>query len=83
MSTCLLILIDINYNLQISLEFAVPNVRPFFHVSNISSYLGSKIWNILPLELKKLTNVDAVNKVLRSDSQEIVSVGRVRITYQI
>ena len=61
----------------------MPNVRSFFHVSNISSYLGSKIWNIVHLELKKLANVDAVNKVLKNDSQEIVSVGCVRITYQI
>ena len=47
---------DIDYNLQINSDFAVPNVRSIFHVRGSISYLSPKIWDIVPLELKKLTN---------------------------
>ena len=33
----------------------MPNVRSVFHGSESISYLGPKIWDIVPLELKELT----------------------------
>ena len=55
---------DINYNLRINSDFAIPNVRSVFHGSEIISYLGPKIWDIVPLELKELTSV-AFKKVIK------------------
>ena len=46
---------DINYNLRISSDFAIPNVRSVFHGSKSISYLGPKIWDIVLLELKELS----------------------------
>ena len=48
---------DINYNLRINSDFAMPNVRSIFHGRESISYLGPKIWDIVPLELKELTSV--------------------------
>ena len=46
---------DENYNSRINSDFAMPNVRSVFHGSESISYLGPKIWDIVPLELKELT----------------------------
>ena len=66
---------DINYNLRINSDFAMPNVRSVFHGSESMSYLDPKILDIVPLELKELTRVVAFKKVLR--------VGYARNTYLI
>ena len=56
---------DINYNLQINSDFAKPNVRSVFQESGSSSYLGPKIWDIVPLELKELTSVVGFKKCIK------------------
>ena len=43
---------DINYNLRINSDVEMPNVRCLFHGSESISYLGLKIWDIVPIELK-------------------------------
>ena len=43
---------DICYNLRSNSNFAVPNVKFVFHGSESISYLGPKIWDIVPLELQ-------------------------------
>ena len=40
----------------------MPNVRSTFHGCESISYLGRKIWDILPLELKELTSAVAFKK---------------------
>ena len=53
---------DINYNLRINSDFAMPNVGSVFLGSESSTFLGSKIWDIVLLELNKLTSVVAFKK---------------------
>ena len=55
---------DLNYNLLSNLEFAIPNVRSVFCENELISYVGTKFWNIVPLELKELTSVDAFKKAI-------------------
>ena len=43
----------------------MPNVRSVFHGSESISYLGPKIWDIVPLELKELTSVVAFKKGIK------------------
>ena len=43
---------DINYNLRINSDFAMPNASSVFHGSEGILYLGPKIWDIVPLENK-------------------------------
>ena len=40
---------DISYNLRSNSNFAVPNVKSVFHRSESITYLGPKIWDIVPL----------------------------------
>ena len=61
----------------------MPNVRSVFHETESISYLGPKIWHIVPLELKELTSVAAFKKVLKSEIQKTVHVGYVKNTYPI
>ena len=61
---------DIDYNLRINSDFAVPNVRSVFHVRGSISYLSSKIWDIVPLELKKLANAAASKNGIKEWKQK-------------
>ena len=72
---------DICYDLRSNSNFAVSNVKSFFHGSESISYLSPKIWDIVPLELKELTGLNAFKKVLKNGNQKIVLAGYVRNTY--
>ena len=56
---------DISYNLRSNSNFAVPNVKPVFHGSESITYLGPKIWDIVPFQLKELTSLNAFKKVIK------------------
>ena len=56
---------DICYNLRSNSNFAVPNVKSVFHGSKSISYLGPKIWDIVPLELKQLISLNALKKGIK------------------
>ena len=53
---------DICYSLWSNSNSAMSNVKSVFHGSEIISYLGPKIWDIAPLELKQLTSLNAFKK---------------------
>ena len=72
---------DICYNLRSNSNFAVSNVTSVFHGSESISYLGPKIWDIVPSELKQLTSLNAFIKGLKNDNQKIVLAGYVSNTY--
>ena len=56
---------DISYNLRSNSNFAVPNVKSGFHGSGSITYLGPKIWDIVPLQLKELTSLNAFKKGIK------------------
>ena len=56
---------DICYNLRSNSNFAVPNVKAAFYGSESISYLGPKIWDIVPLELEDLTSLNAFKKGIK------------------
>ena len=62
---------DICYNLRSNSNFAVSNVTSAFHGSESISYLGPKIWDIVPSELKQLTSLNAFIKGLKYDNQKL------------
>ena len=43
------------YNLRHASEFSVPNIKSTFHGTESLSYLGPKSWNLVPKELKELS----------------------------
>ena len=50
---------DIYHNLRSNSNFSMLNVKSAFHGSESISYLGPKIWDIVSLELKELTSLNA------------------------
>ena len=71
----------VSYNLRSNSYFAVPNVKSVFHGSKSISYLGPKICDIVPIELKQLTSLNAFKKVLKTGNQKIVLAGCVTSAY--
>ena len=60
----------ISYNLTFNSGFAVLNVRSFF-LTSFFTYLGPKICDIVALELKELTSVDAFKKFIKIGAKKI------------
>ena len=73
--------LDISYNLRSNSNFALPNVKSVFHGSEIITYLGPKIRDIVPLQLKELTSLNAFKKGIKNGNQKIVLAGYVNSTY--
>ena len=73
---------DISY-LPSNSNFAVPNVKSVFHGSKPTFYLGPQIWDIVPLELKELTSLNAFKTSIKNGNQKIVFADSVSSTYQI
>ena len=73
--------LGICYNLRSNSYFAVPNVKSVFHGSKSISYLGPKICDTVPIELKQLTSLNAFKKVLKTGNQKIVLAGCVNSAY--
>ena len=48
-----------HYNLRNNVHFINPQFRTVYHCSESISFLGPKIWNILPDRLKKATSFEA------------------------
>ena len=57
---------DICYDLKSNSNFAIPSVKSVFHGSKSISYLVPKIWDIVPLELKQLTSLNAFKKGIKN-----------------
>ena len=53
-----------DYNLRQFSQFELPNVRSVFCGTESISFLGPKIWNIVPNEFKKETSLHAFKKVI-------------------
>ena len=57
---------DIWYDLRSNSNFAMPNVKSVFHGSKSISYLDPKIWDIIPLNLKELTSLNAFKNGIKN-----------------
>ena len=55
-----------DYNLRQFSQFDLPNVRSIFYGTESISFLGPKIWNILPNEFKKETSLDVFKKLIKN-----------------
>ena len=54
-----------DYNLRQFSQFDLPNVKSVFCGTESISFLGPKIWNIVPNEFKKETSLDAFKKLIK------------------
>ena len=54
------------YNLRHVSEFSRPMVKTVYHGTESISYLGPKIWNILPEKLKNIENLEHFKKEIKT-----------------
>ena len=54
------------YNLRKVSEFSRPLVKSVYHGTESVSFLGPKIWDILPEKLKKIENQEHFKKEVKS-----------------
>ena len=54
------------YNLIQVSEFSWPMVKSVYHGTESISYLGPKIWNILPEKLKKIEDLEHFKKEIKT-----------------
>ena len=74
---------NISYYSQSNSNFAVPNIKSTFHGCENISYLDPKIWDIISLELKELTSLNAFKKGIKKWQPKINLAGYVSNTCQI
>ena len=60
-----------HYNLRWCNDFRIPSIRTVYHGSESISFLGPKIWNILPDEIKQQTSLNSFKKSIKNGSHEI------------
>ena len=71
-----------HYNLRKNSQFTIPPIRTVYHGSKSISFLGPKIWNILPDRLKNANSIEAKKKK-KNGSLKIVDVGFVRFMFKM
>ena len=54
-----------HYNLMRSNDFRIPSIRTVYHDSKSISFLGPKIWNILPDEITRQTSLNSFKKSVK------------------
>ena len=54
--------IESHYNLRRCNDFRIPSIRTVYHGSESISFLGPKIWNILPAKIKQPTSLNSFKK---------------------
>ena len=59
------------YNLRRCNDFRILSICTVYHVSESITFLGSKIWNILPDEIKQQTSLNSFKKSIKNGSHEI------------
>ena len=55
-----------SYNLRRAFEFSMPMVKSVYHRTESISYLGPKIWDILPEKLKNIDNLEHFKKEIKT-----------------
>ena len=55
-------------------------VRSIYHKTEIISYLGPKIWDILPNDYKTIGNLDTFKIKIENGNQKTACVGHAKFT---
>ena len=61
-----------HYNLRRCNDFRVPSIRTVYHGSESISFLGPKIWNILPAKIKQPASLNSFKNQLQNRRHKVV-----------
>ena len=62
------------YNLRQNSQFSRPRINPVYHRTESVSNLGPKIWDLVPSNLKEISDLDKFKKILNNGKLRIVLV---------
>ena len=65
---------DTSFNFRSNSNFAVLNEKSVFHGSESISFLVWKIWDVVPVELKKFSSQNAFKKGIKNNNQKKLSL---------
>ena len=57
--------LNVNYNLRSGSQFHQPSANTVWNVQETISYLGPKIWNMVPEEMKQKSSLFAFKKEIK------------------
>ena len=72
-----------NYNLRNNNPFTIPAVRTVQHGSESISFLGPKIWNILPDNIKNAESLNVFKTKIKAGNQKLVHVASAEYMYKM
>ena len=72
-----------HYNLRHTSQFLVDPIHSVFNGSESASYLGSKIWEQIPCEIKNINSLVGFKKEIRNGILRIAPAEFAKFTYPI
>ena len=55
----------LNYELRHPSQFTIPRIESVYNGSESVAYLGPKIWNMVPSELKEMSSISSFKKAIK------------------
>ena len=71
------------YNLRQSSQFSQPLVKSLYHGSECLSYLGPKVWDILPNIYKNIDGLEKLKRTIENGNLRIVLLELVKSTLKM
>ena len=72
-----------HYDLRKNSQFTIPPIRTVYHGSESISFLGPKIWNILPDRLKNVNSIEAFKMQIKKGNLKIAHVRFARFMFKM
>ena len=70
-----------HYNLRYTSEFIIPPIHSVYHGSESVSYLGPKIWELIPPVIRQIDTFSGFKKAIKNGSLLAVHAGFAKHTY--
>ena len=70
-----------HYNLRYTSEFIIPPIHSVYHGSESASYLGPKLWELIPPVIRQIDTLSEFKKAIKNGNLPIVHVGFAKHKY--
>ena len=54
-----------HYNLRYTSEFSIPSIHSVYHDSESASYLGPKLWELIPTVIRQIDTLSGFKKSIK------------------
>ena len=74
---------NVPYNLRQDVSFCLYNVKTVLYGTETLSYLGPKIWNLVPFDIRDCATEQIFRQKIKNGNQIVVHVGSAKYTFPI